>query len=84
LQAAYLEMQRGLVLSLTGRPGAAAKAGAAGLAGLEPGTAASAWTDQYRELLSAEPADSPPTGRALPVADAAGVMDTPLAREAER
>jgi catechol 2,3-dioxygenase-like lactoylglutathione lyase family enzyme len=55
---AYLEMQRGLVLALTGRPEAAAEAVAAGLAGLEPGTAASAWTDQYRKLLSADPADS--------------------------
>ena len=59
---AYLEMQRGLVLALTGRPEAAAEAVAAGLAGLEPGTAASAWTDQYRKLLSADPADSPQTG----------------------
>lgn len=55
---AYLELQRGLVLALTGRLDAAAEAVAAGLEGLEPGTAASDWVDQYRRLLSADPADS--------------------------
>jgi transcriptional regulator with XRE-family HTH domain len=59
---AYLEMQRGLVLVLLGRPEAAAEAIAAGLAGLDPGMAGAAWTDQYRRLLSADPADSPQTG----------------------
>ncbi|MEV6845406.1 helix-turn-helix transcriptional regulator [Actinoplanes sp. NPDC051411] len=59
---AYLEMQRGLVLALLGRPEAAAEAIAAGLAALEPERAGAAWTDQYRKLLSADPADSPQTG----------------------
>jgi transcriptional regulator with XRE-family HTH domain len=58
---AFLEMQFGLILALTGRHQAAAKAIAAGLAAMEPGMAASAWTDQYRELLSADSADSPQT-----------------------
>lgn len=59
---AYLELQRGLVLALTGRPEAAAEAVAAGLKELEAGTAASDWVDQYRRLLSADSADSQRTG----------------------
>jgi hypothetical protein len=55
-------MQRGLVLALLGRPEAAAEAIAAGLAALEPERAGADWTDQYRKLLSADPADSPQTG----------------------
>jgi hypothetical protein len=59
---AFLQMQFGIILSLTGRPEAAAEAVAAGLAGLDPTMAASAWVDQYRALLSADPAGSPQTG----------------------
>jgi transcriptional regulator with XRE-family HTH domain len=59
---AYLEMQRGLVLALLGRPEAAAEAVTVGLAGLGPEMAGAAWMDQYRALLSAESADSPQTG----------------------
>jgi transcriptional regulator with XRE-family HTH domain len=62
---AFLEMQRGLVLSLTGRPEAAAEAITAGLAALDPVMAASAWVDQYRVLLSADPA-LPRTRRPAP------------------
>jgi hypothetical protein len=58
---AFLEMQFGLILSLTGRPEAAAEAIAAGLAALDPAMASSEWVNQYRSLLYADPADSPQT-----------------------
>ena len=59
---AFLQMQFGIILSLTGRPEAAAEAVAAGLAALDPAMSGSEWLDQYRALLSADPADSPQTG----------------------
>jgi transcriptional regulator with XRE-family HTH domain len=47
----YLEMQRGLVCLLTGRPEAAAEAISAGLAGLD--AAGAEWTDTWRGYLAA-------------------------------
>lgn len=58
---AFLQMQFGIILSLTGRPEAAAEAVAAGLAALDPAMSGSEWLAQYRTLLSADPADSPQT-----------------------
>lgn len=55
---AFLQMQFGIIVSLTGRPEPAAETVAAGLAGLDPAVSGAEWLSQYRALLSAHPADS--------------------------